>query len=171
MKLCKVCGREFAPTFNTMQIVCGLKCARRIPIMQRNSAKERLKRRADWLKDAERAFNAYIRSRDAGKPCVSCGCLESPGWTASHYRSVGSSPALRFDPANVHRSCVRCNLHFHGNLIPYRVELLRRIGPAELERLEGPQKTQKYSTDDLKDMAADFRQRAKVFVPTTKGTP
>jgi Bacteriophage Lambda NinG protein len=161
MKQCTICAKDFEPKYSSMQVVCGLACAKRVPVVQRKADKERLKRRADHLKDTERAFNAYICSRDAHLPCVSCGCVESPGWHASHYRSVGSSPALRFDPANVHRSCVKCNLHLHGNPIPYRVELLRRIGPAELERLEGPQETKKYTVEQLAEIRQWCRQQMK----------
>lgn len=123
--------------------------------------REKLKSRADWLKDAERAVNDYVQKRDKGIPCVSCGCALQEIGHASHYRSVGSSPALRFDLANIHRSCVRCNLHLHGNLIPYRVELVKRIGLAEVERLEGPQPVMKYTIDELKAIKAKYRAMAK----------
>jgi hypothetical protein len=161
MKLCQVCCEDFEPKFSSMQIVCGLTCARRLPIVQRKADKEKLKRRADWLKDVEKAFNAYIVRRDAKLPCVSCGCTDASGWHASHYRSVGSSPALRFDDANVHRSCTRCNLHLHGNPIPYRAELLRRIGQAEVSRLEGPQSVVKHTVDDLKALKATYQAKLR----------
>ena len=171
MKPCTICGKDFEPAFSSMQIVCGIKCARLVPVAERKKAAcdrretkarlEVLKTRSQHLQDTQRAFNAYVCKRDAHLPCVSCGCLESPGWHASHYRSVGSSPALRFDPANVHRACVKCNLHLHGNPIPYRIELARRIGPAELERLEGPQSVEKWAIDELKAMTKQWRSAAK----------
>jgi hypothetical protein len=171
MKPCAVCGKDFEPAFSSMQSVCGIKCARRVPIVARKKAaaerketkvrRDNVKTRREHLQDTQRAFNAYICRRDSHLPCVSCGCLKSPGWHASHYRSVGSSPALRFDPANVHRSCVKCNLHLHGNPIPYRLELARRIGSAELERLEGPQPVKKWIVDELKEIAKDCRAKVR----------
>ncbi len=35
--------------------------------------KEKLKSRADHLKDTQIAFNAWVRERDADLPCISCG--------------------------------------------------------------------------------------------------
>ena len=37
------------------------------------AAKERMKTRGEWTKDAQTAFNDFIRARDSGAPCVSCG--------------------------------------------------------------------------------------------------
>src|SRR5690348_10422434 len=35
--------------------------------------RERLKTRRDYEREAQRAFNAWIRARDEGQPCISCG--------------------------------------------------------------------------------------------------
>lgn len=171
MTTCRVCAEPFEKQ-RMGQTVCGIVCARRLPVIARKAErettrkrKEALKSRADWLKDTERAVNDYVRARDRHLPCVSCGCRESQRWNASHYRSVGSSPELRFDPANIHRSCSQCNLHLHGNPIPYRAELLRRIGPVEVERLEGPHAPKKYTVEDLKAIIATYKAKLKELQP------
>ena len=81
-KECRVCQKPFFTT-NSLMIVCGLRCAQRIPAFNRQAEKaerkadkaklEALKTRSDWIKDAQQSFNKYIRFRDAGKPCICCG--------------------------------------------------------------------------------------------------
>lgn len=79
--------------------------------------KEALKSRADHLKDAQKAFNAWVRSRDAELPCVSCGSHHKGKYDAGHYRTVGGNPALRFEPLNCHRQCSQCNTQLSGNIV------------------------------------------------------
>jgi len=54
-----------------------------------------------------------------------------------------------------------CNTHLHGNLIHYRVNLIQKIGLAEVERLEGPQEPKKYSIDELKEIISTYRAKTK----------
>jgi len=68
---------------------------------------------------------------------------------------------LRFDLANIHKSCQPCNTHLHGNLIPYRVNLIQKIGLAEVERLEGPQEPKKYSISELKEIISTYRKKTR----------
>ena len=56
--------------------------------------------------------------------------------TASHFYSAGNFNQLRFDEDNVHGSCVKCNYFLSGNLIPYRIELEKRIGKERLNILD-----------------------------------
>ena len=86
-KTCKACRQKFAPS-RPMQTACTPACAiamaerkRQKQAQQEEARKrrearqaiERIKTRAQWLKEAQTAFNAYIRARDASRPCVSCG--------------------------------------------------------------------------------------------------
>lgn len=87
-----------------------------------------LKPRSYWIKQAQQAVNAFIRERDRDLPCISCGTLTSAQWDAGHYRTTAAAPQLRFDERNIHKQCVVCNQHKSGNLVPYRVELISRIG-------------------------------------------
>ena len=77
-------------------------------------------------------FHKYIRNRDRGKPCISCGKITT--LQAGHYYSAGQHPSLRFDPDNVWGQCLHCNFYKHGNLINYYHNLIDRIG---IERVEG----------------------------------
>lgn len=78
--------------------------------------------------------NKYIRKRDEGKPCISCG--NNKGSEAGHYIAVGQCDALRFDLDNIHLQCHSCNYHKHGNQMQYRLNLVNRIGAERVEALE-----------------------------------
>lgn len=133
-------------------------------------AKEKIKSRSDWMREAQQAFNAYIRKRDENEECISSGVgnityvsgkPRITSWDAGHYRSVGSSPALRFNELNVHKQSVHDNQHLHGNLIEYRKRLIERIGIDKVEWLEGPHEPKKYSVDDLKAIKAEYKLKLK----------
>ena len=123
--------------------------------------KEKIKSRAQHLKDAQTAFNAWIRERDIGLPCVSCGRHHNGQWHAGHYRTVGGSPELRFEPLNVWRQCAPCNNHKSGDIVNYRIELVKRIGAEAVEWLEGPHEAKKYTIEQLKAMTAEYRAKTR----------
>ena len=108
---------------------------------------------------AQKAFNAYVRARDYGSPCISCGKMTE--LQAGHYRSVGSSPELRFEESNAHLQCVRCNRDLSGNAVAYRKRLLLKIGAEKLDWLEGPHAAKLYTIEDLKQIAASYRRKCK----------
>lgn len=175
-KRCKVCQAMFTPARN-FQAVCGeIACAiAHAPANQMRARKaladverkeiqvrkEKLKSRADHLKDTQRAFNAWIRERDADLPCISCGRHHQGKYDAGHYRTVGSSPALRFEPLNCAKQCVPCNQHKSGNVVSYRIELVKRIGAEAVEWLEGPHEPKKYMIEELKAMTAEYRAKTR----------
>lgn len=123
--------------------------------------KEKIKTRAQHLKDAQTAFNAWIRERDIGLPCVSCGRHHNGQWHAGHYRTVGGNPELRFEPLNVWRQCAPCNNHKSGDIVNYRIELVKRIGAEAVEWLEGPHEPKKYTVEQLKAMTAEYRAKTR----------
>lgn len=174
-KTCKSCRQKFTPT-RPMQSACSTACA--IAIAERKREKqaqqmaaekrretrqrlERIKTRAQWLKEAQTAFNAFIRARDADRPCISCGRHHNGQYHAGHYLSVGSSPALRFEELNVWKQCAPCNNHLSGNAVLYRRALVELIGPEKVEWLEGPHQPKKYTIDDLKAIKAEYIMKRK----------
>jgi hypothetical protein len=167
---CKVCKELFAKQ-RMGQVVCGPACA--VKLAQESRAKierhnvrvrkEAIKTRSDWLREAQAAFNAFIRARDEHLPCISCGRYHLGAWDAGHYRSVGSMPALRFHEDNVHRQCVPCNQHKSGNAIEYRIGLLARIGAERVAFLEGPHEPAKYTIDDAKAIKAEYKAKLKAL--------
>ena len=123
--------------------------------------KEKLKSRADHLKDTQQAFNAWVRERDAELPCISCGRHHAGQYHSGHYRTVGASPELRFEPLNAWKQCAPCNNYLSGNLINYRISLLQKIGEEKVIWLEGPHEAKKYTIEELKAMTADYRAKTR----------
>lgn len=126
--------------------------------------KEKLKTRSQWMREAQAAFNKYVRWRDRDEACVSCGNytigdVPGGGWDAGHYRSTGSSPHLRFNLWNCHKQCVKCNRYLSGNVAEYRIRLAKKIGIEKLEQLESDDQSKNYSIDDLKRIKTIFRKK------------
>ncbi|HHR6320145.1 TPA: recombination protein NinG, partial [Providencia alcalifaciens] len=120
-----------------------------------------VKPRSYWIKQAQQAVNAYIRERDRDLPCISCGTYQSAQWDAGHYRTTAAAPQLRFDERNIHRQCVVCNQHKSGNLVPYRVELINRIGQQAVESIECDHDRHKWTIDECKTIKEIFRKKLK----------
>ncbi len=123
--------------------------------------KEKLKSRADHARDTQQAFNEWVRLRDADLPCVSCGRHHDGQYHAGHYRTVAANPEIRFEPLNVHKQCAPCNNHKSGDIVNYRIELVKRIGTEAVEWLEGPHEAKKYTVEELKAMTADYRAKTR----------
>lgn len=130
--------------------------------------KEKLKSRADHLREAQAAVNEYVRLRDAHLPCISCDSMPNDSdlitgsrWDAGHYRSVGACPELRFEPLNIHRQCVKCNRNLSGNAVEYRIRLVLRIGAETVAWLEGPHEPRKYTVEEIKTIKAEYRAKTK----------
>jgi hypothetical protein len=126
------------------------------------AAKERVKTKGQYMHDCQTAFNAWIRARDAGKPCISCGTTANVQYAAGHYRTVKACPELRFEPLNVHLQCNRnCNMGKSGAIVEYRIELVKRIGVEAVEWLEGPHEPKRYTIEDLKAITAEYRAKTR----------
>lgn len=138
------------------------KSAERKRKKETREARERLKTRSDWLRDAQKEFNRYIRLRDKGKPCISCDKPDDGTHQrhASHYRSVGACSALRYNTFNVWASCAQCNGVKSGNLIEYRIRLRKLVGDDRVEWLESQNEPVRYSIDYLKRIKRIFKRRA-----------
>lgn len=181
-KKCRICPEKFIPR-STTQIVCSPKCAiqlanqlsernrKRQEKLQRDELRmrrERLKTKSDWSKEAQIAVNRYIFWRDYGKPCIACGRplnygVRGGAVDASHYRSRGSASHLRYNVFNIHAGCVRCNRELSGNLIPFRINLIEKIGADRVEKLEHDNTPRKFDIDYLKRMKAIFTRRARHY--------
>ena len=174
------CSRTFTPMSST-QVAYGWECALKIANKARvkreqaekkierktiKEAKEKLKTRRDWMKEAQQAFNAFIRERDKDKPCICCGQPLGSGevggaYDCGHYRSVGSAPHLRFDERNAHAQRKQCNRWGAGRAVDYRLGLIRRIGLDAVEDLEANNDTQKWSIDELIKLRDMYRAKLR----------
>lgn len=115
-------------------------------------------------------FNAWIRERDHGLGCISCRTKAAVQYCAGHYRTVGSNPALRFEPLNVHLQCNRnCNLGKSGNIVEYRIGLVERIGPDAVAWLEGPHEPKRYTIPELKELRQRLSRETREMVKAREG--
>lgn len=172
MKRCRQCNALFAPR-NTLQSVCSAGCA--VVYAATEEAKElrarairsevrRLRKAEETVrtatKKAQAAFNRYIRHRDAGHPCISCGAtpdmVYGGAMDAGHYRTTGACPQLRFEPDNCHAQCSRCNRFASGNVHAYRKALVEKLGLERVEWIEGPHPERKWTVDELREIARRF---------------
>lgn len=180
-KVCKVCKRDFNP-MRSMQAVCGPRCAVEHSRLTNAKAREKsarkalrkrkeaLKTKADWMKEAQAAFNAYIRARDYGKPCISSGRMMSDSdlltgsrTDAGHYRSVGAAAHLRFNLFNCHGQSVKDNRDLSGNAVEYRIRLIDRIGLERVEALERSNDPRTFDIEYLKRVKRIFSRRARHY--------
>jgi hypothetical protein len=124
--------------------------------------KERMKTKSQHLKELQTIFNKFIRTRDAGLPCVSCGCRVNGNGHASHFMSVGSHPALRFNEFNCSLSCTQCNLHLHGNLVEYSLRLPDRIGQDNYDKLIASRGDRlQLSIPEIEELKLNYRNKIK----------
>lgn len=169
IKKCKICKSEFIPMYQSTQAVCSVKCAVEHSYKQKDKEwgkrkkvlKDELITVQDLIKLAQQVFNKYIRLRDKGKPCISCGKIPKKE-NAGHYYSAGSHYSVRFDERNVHLQCEYCNSFLSGNLLMYRENLLVKLGYEEFERLSSESmKTRKYTREELKEIISTYKQKIK----------
>lgn len=110
------------------------------------------------LKKTQEVFNKYIRLRDRDKGCISCGAEVTE---AGHYFSQGHHSALRFNETNTNGQCTRCNCFLSGNLINYRMGLVKRYGEQKVLLLEHVGKTsgvRKWSRVELEALIQHYKQ-------------
>ena len=175
MKKCRVCRQPFEPR-QPMAVVCSLECAKSLAVSIRGKAekqaaikqrksdrerKEKLKSRSELAREAQQAFNQWVRLRDADKPCISCGRHHEGQYHAGHYLSVGARPELRYEPLNVWLQCAPCNTYLSGNAVLFRQALVREIGLERVEWLEGPHQAKKYTADELRAIKTEYAAKAR----------
>ncbi len=177
-KLCKVCRK---PNPKKLEKTCSYKC-RGIYLhtdegirdvakaLSKVRAERKLKNRQKakglqhYLKLTQTVFNKYIRERDKGLGCISCGShahmMGGSGlggvWDAGHFRSVGSAPELRLEPKNVNGQCRSCNGFKGGMPKEYAQGIVARYGQERLDWLEGHHEAKHYTIDDLEQIRKKY---------------
>jgi len=169
---CKACGTYFRPE-REGQVVCNnTEC----PVeyagksfkkqIKREKAKEKKKfnenDKSYLMKKAQDTFNRYIRKRDEGQPCISCGdSMESRQVHAGHYRPVGKNGQHRFNEDNCHSQCSICNNHLSGNLVNYREGLIFKIGEKRVVALENHNSPKHWTIEELKSIIKKYDKKYK----------
>lgn len=179
-KTCCICSTKFSPFLST-QKTCSVPCAviygkqaeaKKQAKAEAASAKEgreqwrerkaKLKPLKHWEDITQRAVNDYItKGRDVDEPCISCGTYETVQWEAGHYRSRGAASHLRYSEDNIHKQCHRCNAELSSNAIPYRAELVLKIGLERVEALENNSTPHRYTREELDGIRATYRAKLR----------
>lgn len=128
--------------------------------------KEAIKTIPELTKEAQAAFNAFIRERDRDKPCICCGKPLGFGevggaFDCGHYRSTGSAAHLRFNENNAHAQRKVCNRWGAGRAVDYRIGLVARIGLEAVEALESDNRIHRWTRDELTAIRDHYRKAAK----------
>lgn len=183
-RICKYCKAKYPPE-KPKQIVCSAECAIAYSEKQRTKQlhtqarlerkalrekKQALKTRSEWAKDVQRVFNKYIVKRDESLPCISCGThvLESGFWSCGHFRTVGSSPHMRFVEDNAHKQCSSCNGGSEMYIkkrervaTAYESNLRLRIGDERVDAVKRDQAPRHYTIDDLKALKSHYQAKIR----------
>lgn len=125
--------------------------------------KQQVKPLSYFIKQAQQAFNDFIRYRDRNLPCISCDRYHEGQYHAGHFRTTGANPELRFDEDNCHKQCAPCNNHLSGNLIAYRPALIAKIGQARFDALMGPHELPKWKREDYIRIRDEYRAKLKAM--------
>lgn len=164
---CKNCRQKFEPIRFNMKYCTEIECLQaftaEIKAKTWTEKKKKwtteLKTTSDWLKDAQKVFNTYIRTRDEGKPCISCNQLPKKR-NAGHFYSQGGHSNVRFDEDNCHLQCEHCNTFLSGNLLNYQIGIEQRIGAAKLIELQGRAHLEKrWYVDELKELIKIYKKK------------
>jgi hypothetical protein len=149
-----------------------IKQGQKIQRKELRERKQKLKTAGEYLKEAQTAVNAYIRTRDHNKPCISClresvssfgGYRGACGWDAGHYRSRGAAGHLRFNVFNIQKQCVHCNRDKSGNVVDFRINLVKRIGIELVEKLESDNEPRKFTIEYLQRIKKIFNKKTKLY--------
>lgn len=116
--------------------------------------------RGQLVSDLDSIFSQYIRLREAVDglaTCVTCG--DTRFWRLQqngHYFTRGRY-STRWDEANCHVQCKRCNIFLHGNYITYTFYMLETYGKPFIDELEKRSLTlRRYTHDDLREMTVYY---------------
>lgn len=148
------CGPSCGAIIGAAKLAKAKRAAATVERREDKVRREKVKTRSDYIKEAQTAFNAYIRARDAEKPCICCGQPLSAGdiggkFDCGHYRSVGSAPHMRYVENNAHGQRKQCNRWGAGRAVDYRLGLIARIGLEAVEALEADQTPRRYTVEEL----------------------
>lgn len=187
---CKVCSAWFIPAYDNIRWCCPehgaeyaiqlrekekakatarkLKEKKEADKADRQNMRKRriaLKTKSQWRKEAQDVFNRYVRLRDAGKPCISCGRMPEQKFGGTmdcgHYRTRGAAAHLSFNLFNTAAQCVYCNRDRAGAQKAFELGLIERIGADRVEALNNNNTARKFDIPYFQRIKSIFTRRAR----------
>lgn len=145
-KKCTVCGKKFTPQYTSLQKCCSTTCAIEYSKVKRANTRSQLNEIRNERETIEKlsavidytttVVHKYVRERDKGKPCISCGRDWDSSFQAGHRFDKKQYNRIRFDLDNIHGQCPSCNQYQDGNYNAYHLRLPKRIGEETYKKLE-----------------------------------
>ena len=118
--------------------------------------------RSQVVKKLDKIFSEYVRLRDDGNGCITCGTVKP--WKemqACHYYSRGKLPT-RWHEDNVHSGCYRCNVLLKGNYTEYAIYMVNGYGIDYVKELrELAYSSVKIPTAELRDKIEHYSTEVK----------
>ncbi|MGQ3894976.1 recombination protein NinG [Enterobacter hormaechei] len=191
-RTCKVCKEKFTASFANVWWCCPehgaiyamelrakekvkaeAKCIRERKEKEREERRDlkarkvALKTKPQWRSEAQAAFNRYVRLRDAGKPCISCGRLPEQKFGGTmdcgHYRTRGAAAHLAFNLHNTAAQCVYCNRDRDGAQKAFEQGLIERIGAEKVEAINNDNSVRRFDIPYLQRIKSIFTRKARAL--------
>jgi len=166
---CKHCGSHdhlSMRCFKAPKRTYKLSVVNKKPVRVAVKAKRSISRKL-VVKKLDAVFSKYIRLRDQGKGCITCG--KQQPWQEQqncHFFSRGRY-ATRWDENNCFAGCVTCNVFLKGNYIQYTLKIVDMFGRTFVDELEKKSlKTVKIPTVVLLEMIDDYSKRVEKLQKT-----
>ncbi|PZY34561.1 protein NinG [Escherichia coli] len=160
---CKICKEWFHPAFSN-QWWCCPEHGTQLALERRSKEREKAEKAAEKKRRREeqkQKDKLKIRKLALKPRSYWIKQATSAQWDAGHYRTTAAAPQLRFDERNIHKQCVVCNQHKSGNLVPYRVELINRIGQEAVDEIESNHSRHRWTIEECKAIKAEYQQKLK----------
>lgn len=182
-KKCIICWKEHQ---NTMSKTCSPKCERthRANLKKANDEKVKIKKekvktkkafsRSALVKEADRVASLYVRERDRGKPCVTCGAKWEENHQNGHFMSRRHLNTRWFQK-NTHSQCPKCNLWWSGEQFLHGLAIDRMYWQGTAEQIMRLAQDTSKTTDqeilmhiqffyrELSEMAVDYKPK-KIYL-------
>lgn len=107
---------------------------------------------------ADKYFSLYIRERDKGKPCITCGRYSSK-MDCGHFISRRFE-ATRYDEKNANAQCIKCNRFENGNQFEHGQNIDHKYGSGTAEHLHFKSKMKCYRKKyDYEYIAMEYKKK------------
>ena len=163
-KKCKNCQKDFTPSiYQPFQRCCSPRCERMfLESKKKKTIKVKEVRVESLIDTLVFIFHRYIRARDRGKPCPSCGSVWSAEFQAGHYHSAGANSSVRFNEVNVNGQCVECNSGSNFDKERYWNTLQKRWSIDKLSAMEEERtRVKRWSEEEIRELTKYYKEKLK----------
>jgi len=120
------------------------------------------------LSNTKNICHEYIRLRDKGKDCISCGIQYLEDFQAGHFYKAELFSNLKYDELNISGQCRQCNLRKEGNESGYRSGIIQRYGFEHLRYLDEKAKAYKqnhfeWDREQLIEIRDYYKEKLKLL--------